>query len=183
MRPPACLTARIIAAMRDTPTSTRRSDEISLVMNAKPWRSRSWNSGTILMPWMPQTMASPLRISRSLRQTARASVDHDRRVHALALDLHPLAAEPHRRLVVGRRVEVLRRAAVAIGGAPGARPRRARRGSRARPAPRAPRSAPPAPSRSRASTRTTARRWCGRCGTRARRTPRRGGRRCRTSRS
>ena len=36
MRPPAALTSRIIAAMRDTPTSTRRSDEISLVMNAKP---------------------------------------------------------------------------------------------------------------------------------------------------
>ena len=38
-------TSRIIAAMRATPTSTRRSDETSLVMNAKPWRSRSWNSG------------------------------------------------------------------------------------------------------------------------------------------
>ena len=116
MRSPACLAARIIAAIRDTPTSTRRSDEISLVMNAKPWRSRSWNSGTILMPWMPQTIASPLRISRSLRQIARAALDHDRGVHALLLDLHPLAAEAHRRLMVGGGVEVLRRAAVAIGG-------------------------------------------------------------------
>jgi hypothetical protein len=58
--------------MRVTPTSTRRSDEISLVMKAKPSRSRAWNSGTILMPWMPQTTASPARISRSFRQTARA---------------------------------------------------------------------------------------------------------------
>jgi hypothetical protein len=104
-----------IAAMRETPTSTRRSDEISLVMNAKPWRSRSWNSGTILMPWMPQTIASPLRISRSLRQIARGPSITIRRPCAAA-DLDPLAAEPHRGLMVGGRVEVLRRAAVAIGG-------------------------------------------------------------------
>ena len=32
----AALTSRIIVAMRATPTSTRRSDEISFVMNAKP---------------------------------------------------------------------------------------------------------------------------------------------------
>ena len=69
MRSPPCLAARIIAAMRVTPTSTRRSDEISFVMNAKPSRSRAWNSGTTLIPWMPQTTASPARISRSFRQS------------------------------------------------------------------------------------------------------------------
>src|SRR4026207_1432112 len=105
--------------MRVTPTSTRRSDEISFVMNAKPWRSRSWNSGTILMPWMPQTKGSPSRVSRGLlaapaagadRQTVlapragaalgdltelpaggAATLDRDRGVHALVfrLDPHP----------------------------------------------------------------------------------------------
>ena len=49
------------------------------------------------------------------RSPAPPSID-DRRVHALALDLDPLAAETDRGLVVGRRVEILGRAAVAIGG-------------------------------------------------------------------
>ena len=40
------LTSRIIAAMRATLPSTRRSDETSLLMNAKPRRSRSRNSGS-----------------------------------------------------------------------------------------------------------------------------------------
>ena len=44
-----------------------------------------------------------------------AVLDDDRRVHALAIDRHPLAVEAHGRLMVRRRVEVLRRAAVAIG--------------------------------------------------------------------
>ncbi len=61
MRPPAFLTSRIIAAMRDTLPSTRRSDETSLLMNAKPWRSRSRNSGVTRMPSWPQTTGSPAR--------------------------------------------------------------------------------------------------------------------------
>ena len=73
--------SRIIAAMRETPTSTRRSDEISFVMNAKPSRSRSWNSGTTLTPSTPQTTASPARTSRSFRQTRagrlRSTIDGD----------------------------------------------------------------------------------------------------------
>ena len=78
---------------RATPASTRRSDETSLVMNAKPWRSRSWNSGTTRMPSTPQTTASPLRTSRSLRHDGAAAVD--RRSTASmrwSLDEQPLAA-------------------------------------------------------------------------------------------
>ncbi len=62
-----------MSAMRATPVSTRRSDEISFVMNAKPWRSRSRNSGTTRMPSTPQTTASPAFTLRSLRQSARPS--------------------------------------------------------------------------------------------------------------
>ena len=51
--------------------STRRSDEISLAMKAKCCRSRSWNSGTMRMPSVPQTTWSPFRTSRNLRQLAR----------------------------------------------------------------------------------------------------------------
>ena len=42
--------------------------------------------------------------------------DHDDGVHALALDCNPLPGDPHGRLMVRRRVEVFRRAPVAIGG-------------------------------------------------------------------
>ena len=62
-------------------------------MNAKPWRSRSWNSGITRTPATPQTTRSPVRTSRSLRHAARALLDHDDRVHPLALDLDPLAAD------------------------------------------------------------------------------------------
>ena len=71
MRPPAFLTSRIIAAMRATLPSTRRSEETSLLMNAKPSRSRSRNSGVTRMPSWPQTTGSPAFTSRSLRQTGR----------------------------------------------------------------------------------------------------------------
>ena len=128
--------------------------------------------------------ASPGWISRSLRQIARCRLRRRSRRPSAGARPPPTAPSIRtERPVVGRRVEVLRHAAVAIGRHAGARPRRARRGSRARSVPRGPRSAPPALSRSPASTRTTARRWCGRCGIPARRTPRRGGRPCRTSRS
>ena len=76
--------------MRETPTSTRRSDEMSLVMNAKPWRSRSRNSGVTRMPSTPQTTASPPCTSRSLRQSGPAVLDDDHGVHPLLLDLVPL---------------------------------------------------------------------------------------------
>ena len=42
-------------------------------------------------------------------------LDHDCRVHPLVLDGHPQAAAAHERLVVGRGVEVVGGAAVAIG--------------------------------------------------------------------
>ena len=70
IRPWSRLISRIIAAILAMLTSTRRSDEISLVMNAKPWRSRSRNSGTMRMPSLPHTIGSPVRTSRSLRQEA-----------------------------------------------------------------------------------------------------------------
>jgi putative ABC transport system permease protein len=46
---------------------------LPMVMNAKPSRSRSRNSGVTRMPSTPQTIASPLRTSRSFRQIARPS--------------------------------------------------------------------------------------------------------------
>ena len=113
--PPAARMSRIIAAILPMLTSTRRSDEISLVMNAKPWRSRSRNSGTMRMPSLPQTMRSPTRTSRSLRHDGAAVLDDDDGVHALARDFDPAAAVADQRAVVGRRVEVLGRAAVHVG--------------------------------------------------------------------
>ena len=112
MRPPPAFTCRIMSAIRATTPSTRRSDETSLLMNAKPRRSRSRNSGVTRMPSCPQTTGSPARTSRSLRHDARPSVDDDDRVHPLLLDLDPSSAEPHVRAVVGRRVEVVRDAAI-----------------------------------------------------------------------
>ena len=58
------------AAMRDTLTSTRRSEETSFDMNAKSPRSRSRNSGVTRSPCRPQTTRSPTRTSRSFRHTA-----------------------------------------------------------------------------------------------------------------
>ena len=70
MRPPAFFTSRIISAMRATLPSTRRSDETSLLMKAKPRRSRSRNSGVTRMPPWPQITGSPALTSRSLRHSA-----------------------------------------------------------------------------------------------------------------
>ena len=95
--------------------STRRSDDTSLLMNAKPRRSRSRNSGVTRMPSWPQTTDSPAFTSRSLRQAGRPSGDDDHRVHPLLLDLHPPSAHAHVRAVVGGRVEVVRHAAVLLG--------------------------------------------------------------------
>ena len=104
--------------MRETLTSTRRSDEISLRMNAKPLRSRSRNSGVTRMPVEAADDASPARTSRSLRQhRAAVGVDDDHRVHALLLDVDPAAVHAAPRALVGRRVEVVGHAAVAIGDA------------------------------------------------------------------
>ena len=111
--------SRIIAAMRATLASTRRSDEISLVMNAKPGRSRSRNSGVTRMPSRPQTTRSPARTSRSLRHSARPVSTTIDGVHALPLDLEP--APPTRTCgpLVGGGVEVVRHAAVLLGHAHG----------------------------------------------------------------
>ena len=65
----AAFISRIMAAMRETPTSTRRSDEISFDMNAKPWRSRSWNSGITRTPATPHTTRVP---DRDIAQLAAA---------------------------------------------------------------------------------------------------------------
>jgi hypothetical protein len=46
-----------------------------------------------------------------------AVFDHDDRIHPLALDFQPAAAVPHERLEVRRGVEIIRHAAVPIGGA------------------------------------------------------------------
>ncbi len=51
--------------MRATLPSTRRSDETSLLMNAKPWRSRSRNSGVTRMPPWPQITGSPALARRA----------------------------------------------------------------------------------------------------------------------
>ena len=121
IRRPAARVSRISVAMRPTLASTRRSDEISFDMNAKSPRSRSRNSGVTRMPSRPQTTRSPARISRSFRHEARlSSIDHHR-VHALALDLDPLAADAHVGAQVGGRIEVVRDAAVAVGGRAAAR--------------------------------------------------------------
>ena len=114
MRPPDFFTSRIIAAMRATLPSTRRSDETSLLMNAKPRRSRSRNSGVTRMPSCPQTIGSPALTSRSFRHAGASAGDDDDRVHALLLDLHPRPSEAHVRAVVGRRVEVVGHAAILL---------------------------------------------------------------------
>ena len=98
--------------MRPTLPSTRRSDETSLLMKAKPSRSRSRNSGVTRMPSWPQTMSSPACTSRSLRQHAPPSCDDDHGVHALRFDLDPSAVHPHVCAVVRRRVEVVRDTAI-----------------------------------------------------------------------
>ena len=154
MRPPAALTSRIIAAMRATPTSTRRSDEISFVMNAKPWRSRSWNSGITRTPAdAADDRDRRSRTSRSLRQTrALPSMTMTASIRCCSTSIQwpPM---PHQRPVVRRRIEVVRHAAVAVGRLAAARPAGRPAGSRARRAPRAPargpaRSAPRSASRS-----------------------------------
>ena len=95
--------------------STRRSDEISLVMKPKSARVRSRNSGVTRMPSRPQTTRSPALTSRSLRHMAPPSINGDHRVHPLARDFDPGAAEPDVRALVGGRVEIVRHAAVLVG--------------------------------------------------------------------
>ncbi len=68
-------------------------------------------------PCMPQTIWSPLRTSRSLRQTARSPFDDDHGVHPLIADRDPAAVEVHFGPVVGRGVEVVRRGGVDVGAA------------------------------------------------------------------
>ena len=94
--PAARLGSRIIAAMRTTLTSTRRSDEISLVMNAK---SRAFAIAELGRDAhalrAPQTTRSPASDVAQLAADAPAVGDDDDRVHALALDLDPSAVDAH----------------------------------------------------------------------------------------
>src|SRR4030095_6097409 len=123
MRPPAFFTSRIIAAILATLPSTRRSDDTSLLMNAKPRRSRSRNSGVTRIPSVPQTPGSSAPADDRLAGAPVAqlpahralALHDDDRVHALLLDLHPPAAETHVGAVVGGRVEVVRDAAILFG--------------------------------------------------------------------
>ena len=101
--------------MRATLPSTRRSDETSLLMNAKPSRSRSRNSGVTRMPSWPQTTVSPALHVAQLAARGRRAVDDDHRVHALLVDLDPAAAQANVRAMVGGRVEVVRDAAILLG--------------------------------------------------------------------
>ena len=114
--PPVDFVSRNISAMRPTLASTRRSDETSLFMNANPSRSRALNSGTTRMPSRPHTTRSPARMSRSLRHECLRRIGHDRGIHSLLLDRYPPSHDAHFRPLVGRRIEVLRCAAVSIGG-------------------------------------------------------------------
>ena len=78
MRQPSALIWRIISAILRTAVSARRSDEISLAMNAKPSRSRSLNSGWMRTPFAPQTTISPFFKSRSLRHSASGAAPSSR---------------------------------------------------------------------------------------------------------
>ncbi len=104
-----------MAAVCATAVSTWRSEEISLLMNAKDMRSRSFASGTTRMPFMPITTWSPALISRRRRQSRRPSLYHDHGVHALIPHFEPLSAVPDQRALIGGRIEIFRRAAVALG--------------------------------------------------------------------
>src|SRR5262249_2423684 len=66
-------------------------------------------------PNIPQLAADRAPRRRAASVVARAGFDHDRGVHALAFHGNPSALLTHERLVVGRGVEVVGRAAVAIG--------------------------------------------------------------------
>ena len=96
MRPPLASRRASSSAIRATLASTRRSDEISLVMNAKPWRSRSRNSGrdADAVDAAHDRIAGP-DVAQLAAQRPPV-LDHHDRVHPLALDLDPLAAVPHR---------------------------------------------------------------------------------------
>ena len=86
-------------------------------MNAKPRRSRSWNSGIARIAFHA---ADDLVAGPDVAQLATdgaALFDHDHRIHPLMLDFQPPAGVPHERLQVRRGVEIIRHAAVAIGGA------------------------------------------------------------------
>ena len=101
--------------MRDTPTSTRRSDEISFVMKANPSRSRSWNSGTRSHAL---DAAHHLIADADVPQLAAERVpilDDDDRIHSLLLDLEPVAAMADQRLQIRRRIEVVSDAAIPLG--------------------------------------------------------------------
>ena len=114
MRPPDFFTSRIICAMRATLPSTRRSDETSLLMNAKPRRSRSRNSGVTRMPSCPHTIGlARLDVAQLPALGASVGGDDDG-VHALLVDFDPAALEADVRAVVGRRVEVVGHAAILL---------------------------------------------------------------------
>ncbi len=105
---------RISAAVCRTAVSTCRSDEIPFDMNANASRSRSFDSGATRIPRIPTTTRSPAFMSRRRRHHAASVRHHDQRVHALVLDFDPLLLVPHERAVIGRRIKILRRAAIAL---------------------------------------------------------------------
>ena len=114
-RSPRAFVCRIMAAMRDTLTSTRRSDETSFDMNAKSPRSRSRNSGVTRNPWRPHTTRSPDPDFAQLPADGRAVLaDDDDRVHALARHRDPAPVHAHVGPQVGGRIEVVWNRAVTV---------------------------------------------------------------------
>ena len=71
--PPRARVSRSIAATRVTATSTRRSDDTSLLMKPKVGLSRPCRSGRTRMPCMPHTTRSPAFRPRSLRHSSRSA--------------------------------------------------------------------------------------------------------------
>ena len=89
-------------------------------MKPKSARVRSRNSGVTRIPSSPHTtlVAGP-DLAQLAAQRPPPVAHHDDRIHALALDLDPGAVDPHVGALVGRRVEVVRHAAVRVGGTHG----------------------------------------------------------------
>ncbi len=163
---PPRASARISAAVCRTAVSTWRSEEMPLLMNANARRSRSFDSGTTRMPRIPTTTRSPFsQIAQAAATCAFSVAHHDHRVHALILHFDPLAFMPHQRAMIGGRIKILGRAAIALhGGELGV----ARIHGRAtQPQQTAPAAAacPTPPAFPLSGADTKARRWCARCGT------------------
>ena len=102
--------------MRDTLTSTRRSDDTSFDMKAKSPRSRSRNSGVTRSPCEAADDAVADPDFAQLAAGGRAvAADDDDGVHALARHGDPAAVDAHVGPHVRRRVEVVGDDAIAVG--------------------------------------------------------------------